>query len=280
MSSFSFSNQMDDLSRTLDSAWRARRLDIRAKTLQWANDYLYEHLRIDKLLQIRDEFLNRVKTANHPMDLYVPIFTYSRIFNHDQIPTWGVVHDAIHQGVHTMICGEDTRCTLTTIHEVISHTDLLLRLNHQLGPKFVVRCANTRVVESIPHPGHWVYEYEIRVEFWPTGHAPEYAARIREVGEKYRDYVPEVEYYYNGGCAIVKDADTCPHCSQEDHADTGTVAAQEPDDEEHNEVRAERRTMFCASCGMWVDSVCFGPDDICNHCELDRVDPAPMCASI
>ena len=263
----SFSTQMDDLSRTLATTWRNRRADVRAKALQWANNYLYDYIRLEKLMFIRDEFIERVKNANLPMDLYVPVMTYSRVFRPEGHAEWDVIHNATHQGAHVVLHHE-MEDIYVTLHEVVQHTDLLLRLNHLMGPTFSLRAVNTRVVESVPYPGYWIYEYEIRVEFWPGGHTSN-AALIREVGEKYRDYVDEGGHYYNGGVVIVKNLETCPHCADpQPAADTGTIPAV--DEDNMQEFEEERRTAFCPGCNMWLDGDSFGIADLCYDCEQTR----------
>lgn len=267
MSSFSFSNQMDELSRTLATTWRNRRADVRAKALQWANNYLFDYIRLEKLMLIRDDFINRVSSANLPMDLYIPILKYSRVFRPEGHAEWDVIHNATHQGAHVVLHHE-MEDIYVTLHEVVQHTDLLLRLNHLMGPKFALRAVNTRVVESVPYPGYWIYEYEIRVEFWPNGYTGN-AAAVREVGEKYRDYVDEGGHYYNGGVVIVKNLETCPHC-----ADTGTIPAE--DEDNMQELEEERRTAFCRGCEMWLDRNCFGIGDQCYDCEQAQSEPIHM----
>jgi len=267
----SFSTQMDDLSRTLATTWRNRRADVRAKALQWANNYLFDYIRLEKLMFIRDDFIERVKNANLPMDLYVPVMTYSRVFRPEGHAEWDVIHNATHQGAHVVLHHE-MEDIYVTLHEVVQHTDLLLRLNHLMGPKFALRAVNTRVVESVPYPGYWIYEYEIRVEFWPNGYTGN-AAAVREVGEKYRDYVDEGGHYYNGGVVIVKNLETCPHCAEP--ADTGTIPAVD-EDNNMEEFEEERRTAFCRGCEMWLDRNCFGIADQCYDCEQAQSEPAHM----
>jgi len=265
----SFSNQMDELSRTLATTWRNRRADVRAKSLQWANNYLYDYIRLEKLMFIRDDFIERVKNASLPMDLYVTVLKYARVFRPEGHAEWDVIHNATHQGAHVVL-HHQMEDIYVTLHEVVQHTDLLLRLNHLMGPTFSLRAVNTRVVESVPYPGYWIYEYEIRVEFWPNGYTGNVAA-VREVGEKYRDYVDEGGHYYNGGVVIVKNQETCPHCAE---PDTGTIPAE--DEDNMQELEEERRTAFCRGCEMWLDRECFGIADHCYDCEQAQSEPAHM----
>jgi len=190
----------------IHAAWSDRLKALRAESLQWANDVLYEHIRntVSKTSgTIRDAFVSASYTVDRSADMVVPIFTYNTVVYHPgkkpedphsmfPLPYGNTIR--ANGWEHTV---EDV-CERATIHDVFQTTDLLLRLGVMFGSGFEVTTSMSPIAGAV-QSDYTPMECFVLLTFRPEGVYPGLLREMISVADRYSNHV-----CFTGGAIVRK----------------------------------------------------------------------------